>query len=404
MFILFKYNYISILLLAAVAVSSFDINPAIADDIIKEDKARLKEFSAKIKEHEGELKKVKGEEKTVFGKLKYIQMVLDRKKRELREIEGRKDEAELKINSTKMKIADLKELSGQQKEQLLSRAVSLYKLSDMQYLKILFSSSSYVEMLKRYKYLKLILNQDTELIDEYAASKKELEYATQALKKEKETLDETVKKVKNRELEVLAERNTKRILLLKIRREKDYYKKAIDEIKRSSEKLEELIVNMEKGAGTGKLTYREKFEDFKNILASPVDGTVVSFFGKEFVSRLDSYLFNNGIKFSLKTGHEVKVVFNGEVIYSDWFRGYGKVAIINHGEGYYTVYSHLSEFLKMKGGRVKRGEVIALSGDSASLTGPCLYFEVRHKGRSLDPMDWLEPTVDITKKARATAR
>ena len=81
------------------------------------------------------------------------------------------------------------------------------------------------------------------------------------------------------------------------------------------------------------------------------------------------------------------------MIYSDWFRGYGRVIIITHGDGYYTIYSHLSDLLKNVGDYMKRSDIIAKSGDTGSLYGPCIYFEIRHKGRSIDPMDWFEPAL-----------
>jgi septal ring factor EnvC (AmiA/AmiB activator) len=66
---------------------------------------------------------------------------------------------------------------------------------------------------------------------------------------------------------------------------------------------------------------------------------------------------------------------------------------MTHGDGYYTIYSHLSTLLKNVGNNIKRGAIIAKSGDSGSLYGPCLYFEIRHKGRSIDPLEWFEPAL-----------
>ena len=76
------------------------------------------------------------------------------------------------------------------------------------------------------------------------------------------------------------------------------------------------------------------------------------------------------------------------MVFADRFSGYGKMLIIDHGERYYTVYAHLSEFLKKTGDTVERGETVAAVGDSDSLAGAKLYFEMRKDGKSIDPAPW----------------
>jgi septal ring factor EnvC (AmiA/AmiB activator) len=78
------------------------------------------------------------------------------------------------------------------------------------------------------------------------------------------------------------------------------------------------------------------------------------------------------------------------VIFADRFSGYGKMVIIDHGQRYYTVYAHLSEILKSAGQAVQRGEAIGQVGDSDSLRGARLYFEIRKDGKPIDPVSWLK--------------
>ncbi|MFC1855377.1 murein hydrolase activator EnvC family protein [Thermodesulfobacteriota bacterium] len=375
-----------------------------ADDLIKKDKTRLENAKKEIKEREKVINKLKSKEKSVFDRLKSIQVALTRRQSELSKVMDDRIVLLSKIDSTIIEVEVLNEKVRLQKEYIEKRMVALYRLSDMQYLKILFSSSSYVDMLKRYKFLKLILNQDSKLVDEYIENTQALTIKENELKKEKEILDETVKKVKNKELEVLAERNSKKVLLRNVRREKDYYRKALKELNDAATKLEGLILKLSKDVVRSNKSYTENFRDFKNVLEPPTDAKVVSFFGKEFVSKLDSYLFNNGIRFGSETGQDVRSVFSGEVIYADWFRGYGNVIIISHAGGYFTIYSHLQELRKKTGEKVKRGDIIALSGDTGSLTGACLYFEIRYKGGSVDPLNWLMPTVKSLKNSQYKTR
>ncbi|MCF8091550.1 MAG: M23 family metallopeptidase, partial [Desulfotignum sp.] len=77
-------------------------------------------------------------------------------------------------------------------------------------------------------------------------------------------------------------------------------------------------------------------------------------------------------------------------IFAEWLKGYGNLVIIDHGENYYTLYAHLQEMFKKKGEAVNKGEVIATAGDTGSVKGLCLHFELRHHGRPVDPLKWLE--------------
>ena len=85
----------------------------------------------------------------------------------------------------------------------------------------------------------------------------------------------------------------------------------------------------------------------------------------------------------------MRAVFSGETIYSSWLNGYGNVVIVAHGENFHTVYAHAEELFRSKGEHVETGEVIGTVGDSGSMSGTSLYFEVRHHGNCVDPLDWV---------------
>ena len=120
----------------------------------------------------------------------------------------------------------------------------------------------------------------------------------------------------------------------------------------------------------------------------PVKGDLISGFGKARHREVAEEIFHNGIDIAAPVGEEVKAVEKGTVVFADRFSGYGKMVIIDHGARYYTIYAHLSEILKKNGDVVKRGEVLGRAGDSDSLSGAKLYFEMRKDGRSIDPVPW----------------
>ena len=90
-----------------------------------------------------------------------------------------------------------------------------------------------------------------------------------------------------------------------------------------------------------------------------------------------------------KSGQSVNAVHDGHVIFSNYLRGFGLLIILNHGDGYMTLYAHNEELLKDTGDWVLSNETIARAGDSGGLDKPALYFEIRKQGQPADPKIWL---------------
>ena len=122
----------------------------------------------------------------------------------------------------------------------------------------------------------------------------------------------------------------------------------------------------------------------------PIEGRVVEGFGRQVHPRFGTETFRTGVSIEGTEGAVIRAVFGGVVAYRGWLKGYGNLIVLDHGEGYYTLYAHASEFLVEEGDTVKAGQGIARVGDTGSLAGPRLYFEVRYQGRPEDPRQWLK--------------
>ncbi len=124
----------------------------------------------------------------------------------------------------------------------------------------------------------------------------------------------------------------------------------------------------------------------KGKLAAPVKGRIRNLFG----SRRQGQVSWKGIVIDGAEGDPVNSIAPGKVLYADWLRGFGLVAIVDHGEGYMSVYGHNQALLKQAGDDVRQGERIDLVGRSGGQEYPNLYFEIRHKGKALNPSAWLD--------------
>ena len=132
----------------------------------------------------------------------------------------------------------------------------------------------------------------------------------------------------------------------------------------------------------------EPFADLRGRLQWPLRGTIVERFG----AAADGERSSQGVLIAAKGGSEVRAVSHGRVVYADWLRGYGLLLIIDHGEGYLSLYGYNETLLKEIGDWVDAGEVIASTGDSGGHKAAGLYFELRHDGKAFDPSAWMRPS------------
>jgi septal ring factor EnvC (AmiA/AmiB activator) len=121
----------------------------------------------------------------------------------------------------------------------------------------------------------------------------------------------------------------------------------------------------------------------------PIEGRIVAGFGRQVHPRFGTETHRTGIDIEADEGALIRAVHAGVVLYRGWLKGYGNLIVLDHGDGFYTLYGHASEVLVDEGDRVRTGQGIARVGETGSLAGPRLYFEVRYQGRPEDPRDWL---------------
>lgn len=145
----------------------------------------------------------------------------------------------------------------------------------------------------------------------------------------------------------------------------------LDEIRRSLEKIRLQADGL-------------KFSQRKGKMDWPVDGAVRRSFG----SQVDNVSYE-GLLIAARSGSQVTAVHHGRVVFADWLRGYGLVLILDHGDGYLSLYGHNDSLLREPGEWVGTGETVALAGNSGGSGETGLYFAIRHQGRSIDPISWL---------------
>jgi len=199
-----------------------------------------------------------------------------------------------------------------------------------------------------------------------------------------------LRKDKQRETGLLASSKDKRNTQLRqIRSERSQLAEAMQELAEAAQKLEAIIDEI---VSSGAASYGgdgRHIKRAKGRLPWPVRGKVLEGFGFRVLGPKKAKVPHNGLTIDATTGTEVKAVADGAVSYTGRLRGYGEIIILDHGAGYFTLYGHLEEVLCFKGQIVLQGDPIATVGESGSLDGPKLYFELRENRVQVDPIPWL---------------
>jgi septal ring factor EnvC (AmiA/AmiB activator) len=360
---------------------------------LNKEKDKLESIKQKISIKKEKVKKVQKKEKSLLSQLNEIEMALSNKREEVKKLHQAIRRLDKKIKEGSAKLQDLTQKMDDQKHYLNGRIIALYKYTRSGGQVTLLSQSSYYDLMKATKLMEIIINSDHKAIDEFSQNISTLHTYQTTLKEDNEELKFNLSQVEMKEKEIQQKQDEKVALLTTIRREKSHQLAAIKELETSSKDLLELIKQLER-----EVSEKEKGVPFPGIsgfallkgkLPFPVHGKIISYFGKSQHEELHTTFFQKGIEIAAPAGTDIKAIYAGKVLYADWLKGYGKIIIIDHGNGYYTLSAHTSEILRKVGDEVKAGEPIALVGDTNSLKGSCLYFEIRHHGNPENPLEWL---------------
>ncbi|MEA2059549.1 MAG: peptidoglycan DD-metalloendopeptidase family protein [Thermodesulfobacteriota bacterium] len=297
------------------------------------------------------------------------------------------------------------EILKKEKERLLTRTEenrayvsarlnALYRVRMIGQMVLASMPDSFYDFLLQQRALKQILNSDFTLLDRQIQDFEKLETFSEDYKKKKahkkivdEQLSDQIKTLKRESLK-------KKRVLKEIRKEKKLGYAALASLESAALALEQKLERIKKldriKEDIDRETGKEVFLSQKQKIKMPVNGEIISTYGPSQNSDYSSFTFQSGIDIKADRGEPVRSVFKGRILYAQWLNGYGNLIIIDHGHNYYTLYAHVEEFFKKKGEAVETSEVIATAGDTGSLKGVCLHFEIRHHGKPVNPLKWLQ--------------
>ena len=351
---------------------------------------RLTRINGQIKDLKARLESEARKESSILTSLSRINLNKSIVERELaaRNVELERGRADLVV--LQADIRTIRAGIDRERVSIERTLVTLYKFGRVDFFQFLLQARDIETYASESKHLTLLARGQDKLIAEYLASLEELRSAESALESKQTDLAEMARaaNLKRQELETEARKSA--TLVQEIRKNRTTYQQTLKELSESAEELQKLLNKIISQEWVLPAAWVPLYER-KGKLAWPLEGRVITSFGFEKHPDFDTVVMNKGVEIApAKDKSLILSVHPGKVVYADYFQGYGNLLIIDHGMTYYTLYGHCSEFLAAVGDMVRAGQPVAVVGDTGSLKGECLYFEVRYKTKALDPLQWLK--------------
>jgi septal ring factor EnvC (AmiA/AmiB activator) len=385
-----------LMLLNAADVRGFDENPSPPEgrqNQVDALKKRKQHISREIEKGKKEVEAFTRKESDVIRRLNQVDMALNESKKRTAAL--RKEIAVLSTQideSTKASEA-LKKRIRANEEYVAKRLVAMYKMNWLGKFHLLASAESMHEFIQRKAALERILSYDEKIRRDLVKNQIELKKVLVRLETHKALKSARAADYKKQTELTSQELSMRKKLLSDIRSQKKLELAAIDALTQSADELDRKIQSIStimNSAGRDGNIPQSPFSAHKGLLIMPVEGKIINLFGPYKNPKYNITNFRSGIDIEADNGEPIRAVYSGKILFSSWFKGYGNMIIIDHGKNYYTVYAHVEEAFKAKGDVVETGEVIATVGDTGSMAGAKLYFEVRHHGKPVDPLEWLK--------------
>ena len=360
----------------------------------EETRKKLEKINAEIKEKINKQYKLYEEEKNLLFQIQRYDQKLDEKKNALKSYNKKLVEIENSINSLKSQMGYSNTEMAKIEQNLKKSVLQVYREGKYKNLKLVMSAVSLKDFVKKYNYLLMLAKRDVELRNKLMNQKTSYNTARRNLEANYDNYERLKANANKKEAEILAEQANKKKLLRGILTEKVMFEQAIKEMRNQSVKLEELAREIEVKAKQvitvdNSLIGGDILKN-KGKLSFPVKGSIVSGFGRYKHPKFNVYINNNGIEIAAKQDQEVIAVFEGVVLFADWFKGYGKTVLIDCGNNVITVYGHFSDIQVNIGQKVAGKQIIGKAGENVSSETPTVYFEIRKDGKPENPAEWLK--------------
>lgn len=295
--------------------------------------------------------------------------------RQLRMLDFDIKQKQTKISNLEEQVNELnKQLTNQQ--QLLSQHVRIrYQSGEYLPLKWLLNQDDPYKISQLLTFHTYLVQSRQHLIDNIDLTRQDLNQAQEKIKTELASKQQLQNQLHKHQEELERNKHYHKAVIRSLNDEIQTKEIKLSEVEENKANLSQLLQSLSVQNYTQP---KQPFEQMRRKLPKPVQ-----------VSRQSIQKLSQGVTFFAGEGAAVTAIYPGKVVFSDWLNGYGLLLIIDHGQGFMTLYAHNQSLYKRKGETVLQGEQIATVGHSGGIKENGLYFEVRHRGKAVPPLDWI---------------
>lgn len=361
-------------------------------DKIERERRTLEKLQHEIENKRKHAQDTDKKKESVLQAIQDLDDTLLKKRQERTVINRRLKEKDHEIERINDHLTGVRSTIDDRRHSILARLRVQYMEGRFGHLGALLAADTYEAFQKRLQYLSAVSQREYDLMQAYREDVDRLERMERQRAVARDEMlvikYHTEKKVD----EIQGLKRKKNVILASITQQKEAYEHALAELERSASRVDGLLKELEERRKTAAFQPPRDVKGshpLKGALHWPAEGEILSFFGRQKHPTFDTYVQRKGIEIRTDEGSAIRSVMSGVVVFADWLKGYGQVIILDHANGFFSLYAHASKLLVKVGEQVGMGSVIGETGDTGLTGDSTLYFELRQGAQAVDPLMWL---------------
>ncbi len=389
---------------------------ASANNKAEKSKAKLSEIHSKIESLQKQLSDTQDAHADAADALKESEKSISESNRKLYELNIKQRQNSLTLQSLQLQKSAIENALKSQKQLLSNQLYQQYLHGKQSYVQVILQEQDPGAMARQLQYFSYVLRAQADLIESMQRNLAKVANLNDETSKTLDEINSLKAKQEAEQQQLQLQKHERSKVLQKLSTQINLQRNQIEKLKRDEKSLSQLVQKLSitrpaKSARSSKRSSDEaqenaantlqplarnetlpsnvfengNFSDLKGKLNLPVKGEVTNRFG---TVREDTGITWKGIFIKSEEGNEVKSIAPGKIVFADWLRGFGNMVIVDHGDGYMSLYGNNQAILRKVGETVKAGDTIASVGNSGGNDATGLYYELRKQSKPFDPMSW----------------
>ena len=367
---------LTLLLGAAPALAQQEVTPA-----------QIEELKERIEDIDDWLEDAEEDRSALERQLAATEKNISRLTRERRSLRQQAERQQQRLRELEKEAQELTRTLNRQRDSLKTQIRAAWMEGDAPAVKVLLNEIDPDKIARTMTYYEYLSKDTVTRLEAFRQSLQELRSTQAAVQSTRVELARTEENVAKRQQDLTASRQERQQTLAALNADIQNRRSEREELESDRKRLENLLEEVQQAINNiPSPNESQPFASLRNKLPWPVKGQVLSRYGERYA---DGKLRRNGLLIATGDDAEIRAIHYGRVVFANWLRGFGLITIIDHGDGYMTLYGHSSSLFTSPGDWVAAGEPIAQAGRTGGTDSPALYFEVRHNGKPDNPGRWL---------------